>query len=206
MSETEKADILPDFQAIGTLAGTLAADDNGRYQLVTADGLSLKTFVRGKLLKRISEQSELLGQVRPWTVYPKTDRQGNLFYVYVVNPGGHLNRPVDQFHISGRVSVHAQEAGLIGVRIEPNHLNAQPPPEDKKALAGQSFPPFYINLHGYLPGDVRGEIWRFNCQRVGLHLEMIDGARVKGRESKAWPKKRQGAAAISPPRLKQSQG
>ena len=161
MSAAQKEYTPPDFQAIGTVSGRVTVNDHGRYQLVTSDGLRMKTFLRSKLLKLLSEKSELLGQVHPWTVYPKTDREGNLFYVYVVNLGGHPSRQVDEFCISGRVSAWTQADGLIGVRIQANQPNAQPP-AGKKALPGQSFPPFYINLHGDQPEAVAGEIWRFS--------------------------------------------
>ena len=181
MSEAAKPNTPPDFQAIGTLVGTLVTNEAGRYQLVTSDGLSLKTYFQGWVLKRIGDRPELREGVRAWTVYPKTDKQGKLYYVYVVSPGGQSNREVDEFHISGRVSAQPPGEGLIGVRIEPNQPSAQPEKAEKSALAVKSFPPFYINLHGYLAGDSGGEIWRFICQREGHRLEMIDGARVKER-------------------------
>ena len=54
-----------------------------------------------------------------------------------------------------------------------------------------------LNLHGYLSGDAGGEIWRFICQREGDRLEMIDGARVKGRRSKQ--RRKGGRKRDSPP-------
>ena len=181
MSETEKTDILPDFQAIGTLEGKLVTNEAGHYQLVTTDGLSLRTFFRGWLLKKISDTPELREAVRAWTVYPKTDRQGHLYYVYVVGLGRQPNREMDEFHIAGRVSAQPPGEGLIGVRIEPNQPRVQLEEAEKPALGGKSFTPFYINLHGYVSGEIGGEIWRFVCQRAGNRLEMIDGARVKER-------------------------
>lgn len=181
MSDAAEPNTLPDFQAIGTLAGTLVTNETGRHQLVTPDGVSLKTYFQGWVLKRLSDRPELREAVRAWTVYPKTDKQGKLYYVYVVSPGGQPNREVDEFHISGRVSAQPPGEGLIGVRIEPNQPITQPEKAGKLAFAGKSFPPFYINLHGYLAGDIGGEIWRFICQREGNRLELIDGARVKER-------------------------
>ena len=67
MSGMEKIESLPDFQAIGTLAGTVGTNEADRYQLVTTDGLSLRTFFRGRVIKLIREQPELLSAVRAWT-------------------------------------------------------------------------------------------------------------------------------------------
>lgn len=182
MTAVDKDSIPPLFQAIGTLAGQLAVDEPGYYRLETPDGVSLPMFVRGRMGKLIQRKPDLLGQVRPWTVYPKTDRLGRLSCVHLIGMGAQPNRPVEEFHISGRVSL-AQADGLIAVRIQPNRPSRQTE-EGKPAVAVKTFQPFYINLHGYLSGDIGGEIWRFICQREGARLEMIDGARVKGRRPK----------------------
>ena len=188
----------PLFQAIGTLPGRLALDEQGRYRLDTSDGASFPVYVRGRMYQRILGSPDLLGQVLPWSVYPKTDQLGNLTYFQLIRFGDQKTRPAGEFHVSGRV-VPAHREGLIGVRIQSNLPSNPPPQPGKLAMPGQRFSPFYINLHGFLPGDSLGEVWRFVCLREGVHLEMVDAVKVRDRRAKSKPsKKRQGAKTKSP--------
>lgn len=57
--------------------------------------------------------------------------------------------------------------------------------------------PFQLTLYGYLPEGETGEIWRFNCVREGLQLEVLDGVKVKAREPQPQLKKRQAASACN---------
>ena len=194
MTVADKPDNQPLFQAIGDLAGRLTMDEWGSYRLELLDGVSLPAFVWGRVFKLIRSQPELLGQVQAWRVYPKTDRQGKLTCVHLIGVSPQAHRQMDEFHISGRV-VPAQGEGLIGVRIEPNRRSQQRE-DEKSAVSGNSFSPFYINLQGSPPGDIEGEIWRFICQRAGERLEMIDGVRVRRRRQK--PRRRGGRKPTGP--------
>ena len=196
MTAADKESIPPLFQAIGTMPGRLAVNESGRYQLDTPDGSSFPVFIKGWLYKRVRETPDWLGQELAWSVYPKTDQLGRLTYFQLIRGGAQPTRQADEFHISGRV-VPAHGEGLIGVRIQPNRPRNQPSQPGKMALPGQLFSPFYINLHGYLPGDPKGEVWRFVCQRQGVHLEMVDGVKVKARRAQKKQKKTKGSGAIA---------
>ena len=179
MATKQKGVIHPYFQAIGWLEGQLAEKEAGCYQFVTVDGLSLNAIARRKMKKMLRERPELLGADRPWTVYPKTDRQGHLNSVHITGLGGYsrMGGQVDAFYISGRVSIPAQEAGQITVKIQPNR---PPKTETHQPLPWRPFRPFYVTLQGHLTEAIEGEIWRFLCQRSGSSLELIDGSKIKG--------------------------
>ena len=151
MTAADKPSIPILFQAIGTLAGQLTVDEQEDYRLETPDGVSLTMFVRGRMIKLIRAKPELLGEVRPWTVYPKTGRLGKLSYVHLIGMGAQPNRQVEEFHISGRV-VPAQAEGLIGVRIQPNRPSKLLSAGGDRAVAGNPFQPFYINLRAICRG------------------------------------------------------
>ena len=174
----------PLFQAIGSLTGQLAVDQKGRYRLRTPDEKSFPVRLLGRMNKLIRGQSEFLGLLRSWTVYPRTNPLGKLTSVQLIRMGSQANLRADAFYISGCV-VPPKAEGLISVKIKSNQPGKPPPKPPKLALPGQSFPPFYLNLQGYLPGDPVGEVWRFDCQRQGLHLEMLDAVKVKGRPAHA---------------------
>ena len=177
----------PYFQAVGSLTGQLSVYGKRRYRLQTVDGDSFPVRILGRMNKLVRGKSEFLGVIRSWRVYPRTNPMGELTSVHLIRLGSHDTKAVDEFQISGCV-VPPKAEGLIGVKIKPNLSDVSSKKPLNLALPGDSFPPFYLTLHGYLPGNPVGELWRFACQRQGRHLEMIDGVRVKGRfeQSNLW--------------------
>ncbi|MDJ0701963.1 MAG: hypothetical protein QNJ46_01670 [Leptolyngbyaceae cyanobacterium MO_188.B28] len=166
----------PDFQAVGTLEGSLQLQDSQLFQFVTVDGLTLDTLLTPRSYPSLRGYCERIGQPFPWTVYPKTDPQGDIIFVRLSGYPPSEDRKVDEFWISGRVG--QQQAGVISVRIHPNRCLTL---DGVRSVPLRSFPPFFVNLQGELPGEAIGELWRFTCQRQGLRLEIRDGFKVKDR-------------------------
>ena len=168
----------PDFQAVGTLEGTLQMTDSQLFQFVTGDGVTMDTLLTPRSYPSLRSYCERLGQALAWTVYPKTNREGEIMFVRLSGFSPSEDRKVDEFWISGEVRY--QQDGVIGVRIQPNR---------RLTLAGlrsvpfRSFPPFLVSLQGELPEAALGELWRFTCRRQGFRLELQDGLRVKDRSA-----------------------
>ena len=168
----------PDFQAFGTLEGTLQLNDSQLFQFVTGDGLTLDTLMTPRSYPSLRGFCERIGQPFPWTVYPKTNREGEIMFVRLSGFSPSEDRKVDEFWISGRVRL--QQAGVIGMRIQPNRCRTL---AGVRSVPFRSFPPFLVTLQGQLSEDALGELWRFTCQRRGLCLKILDGVKVKDRQS-----------------------
>ena len=168
----------PDFQAVGTLEGTLQLNDSQLFQFVTGDGLTLDTLMTPRSYPSLRGFCERIGQPFPWMVYPKTNRQGEIMFVRLSGFSPSNDRKVDEFWISGRVRL--QQAGVISVQIQPNRCLTL---EGLRSVPFRSFSPFLVSLQGELPEAEIGELWRFTCRRQGLRLELQDGVRVKDRSA-----------------------
>ena len=166
----------PDFQAVGTLEGTLQMTDSQLFQFVTGDGVTLDTLLTPRSYPSLRGYCERLEQTLPWTIYPKTNREGEIMFVRLSGFSPSEDRKVDEFWISGEV--RHQRDGVIGVRIQPNRRLTL---EGLRSVPFRSFPPFLVNLQGELPEAAVGELWRFTCQRRGLRLALQDGVKVKDR-------------------------
>jgi len=177
------SDSLPDdahYQAIGLVPGRFVASSSDRYKgTFILDG---EHFIDAAILPRCRQVIDYPvdpDQHYNWLCYPRTDIEGNLVKLMLLNayPENPSHEFINYFKIRGKVI--KQESGIIIVEIFPQNREFG----------------FQIRLDGYMPGKIRRQIWEFKCYRESRKL-LIDDAKLIFKPKREKKKKSKPASTL----------